>query len=104
MEGLNHTLSICGKPEQALSIGSELDKLVAQGKGKIAVGFGGNPKDPKGSAVRGGPAFELLFNISTYLRKKGLKDNFELDFFAPMEEPGKKMGKKVGDFLFLPWS
>ncbi len=93
MEGANHTLSICGKPEQALSIGSEIDKLIAQGKGKIAVGFGGNPKDPKGSAVRGGPAFELLFNISTYLRKKGLKDNFELNFFAPMEEPGKKMGK-----------
>ncbi|MBI9067788.1 MAG: FAD-dependent oxidoreductase [Salinivirgaceae bacterium] len=93
--GLENTLSICGNPEQAVSIGEELDKLVGQGKGKIAVGFGGNPKDAKGSAVRGGPAFELLFNISTYLRKKGVLDNFELNFFAPMAEPGKKMGKKA---------
>src|SRR5690606_37802217 len=68
---------------------------VQAGKGKIAVGFGGNPKEPKGSAVRGGPAFELLFNISTYLKKKGLSDNFELSFFAPMAEPGKRMGAKA---------
>ncbi len=95
MKGDENTLSICGKPEQAVSIGNELDKLVQAGKGKIAIGFGGNPKDTKGSAVRGGPAFELLFNISTYLKRKGLIDNFELTFFAPMAEPGKKMGEKA---------
>ncbi len=94
-KGAENTLSICGNPEQAVSIGEELDKLVQAGKGKIAVGFGGNPKDPKGSAVRGGPAFELLFNISTYLKKKGLSDNFEINFFAPMAEPGKRMGAKA---------
>ncbi|HSH18862.1 MAG TPA: FAD-dependent oxidoreductase [Draconibacterium sp.] len=102
MKGAENTLSICGKPEQAVSIGEELDKLVKAGKGKIAIGFGGNPKDPKGSAVRGGPAFELLFNISTYLKKKGLSDSFELTFFAPMPEPGKRMGanavKTLGKF------
>lgn len=95
MKGDENTLSICGKPEQAVRIGEELDKLVKAGKGKIAVGFGGNPKDTKGSAVRGGPAFELLFNISTYLKKKGLSENFELTFFAPMAEPGKRMGAKA---------
>ena len=102
-KGAEYTLSICGKPEQAVSIGEELDKLVQAGKGKIAVGFGGNPKDAKGSAVRGGPAFELLFNISTYLKKKGLSDNFEITFFAPMPEPGKRMGanavKNLGKFF-----
>lgn len=92
VKGAENTLSICGKPEQAVSIGEELDKLVQAGKGKIAVGFGGNPKDTKGSAVRGGPAFELLFNISTYLKKKGISKTFELHFFAPMAEPGKRMG------------
>lgn len=103
VKGAENTLSICGKPEQAVSIGEELDKLVQKGKGKIAVGFGGNPKDPKGSAVRGGPAFELLFNISTYLKKKGLSKSFELHFFAPMAEPGKRMGanavKNLGKFF-----
>lgn len=95
MKGAENTLSICGNPQQAVSIGEDLDKLVRNGKGKISVGFGGNPKDTKGSAVRGGPAFELLFNISTYLKRKGLAKNFELNFFAPMAEPGKKMGEKA---------
>jgi sulfide:quinone oxidoreductase len=95
MKGAENTLSICGNPDQAVRIGEELEKLVRNGKGKISVGFGGNPKDTKGSAVRGGPAFELLFNISTYLKKKGLSDSFELNFFAPMAEPGKKMGTKA---------
>ncbi len=95
MKGLENTLSICGQPQQAVSIKDELDKLVQTGKGTISIGFGGNPKDPKGSAVRGGPAFELLFNISTYLKKKGLSKNFELNFFAPMAEPGKRMGKNA---------
>lgn len=95
MKGIENTLSICGAPEQAEMIGMELDKLVKAGKGKIAVGFGGNPKDERATGLRGGPAFELLFNISTYLKKKGLRDNFELNFFAPMAEPGKKMGQKA---------
>lgn len=102
MKGLENTLSICGHPEQAIDIKNELEKLVRAGKGKIAIGFGGNPKDPKSTVVRGGPAFELLFNISNYLKKKGLSKNFELNFFAPMPEPGKKMGsnavKNLGKF------
>ena len=97
--GDENTLSICGKPEQAVRIGEELEKLVTAGKGKIAIGFGGNPKDTKGSSMRGGPAFELLFNISTYLKRKGLSENFEIHFFAPMAEPGKRMGKNAVENL-----
>ncbi len=93
LSGDENTLSICGKPTDSVTIAHKLDALVQRGSGKIAVGFGGNPKDTKGSAVRGGPAFELLFNLSTYLKKKGLRDKFEIHFFAPMAEPGKKMGK-----------
>ena len=88
-----HTLSICGKPEEATALYEKLDALVQQGSGKIAMGFGGNPKDT--SAVRGGPAFEVLFNVDTYLKSKGIRDNFELTFFAPMEKPGQKMGDKA---------
>ena len=90
-KGINNTLSICAKPEMAMEIRNKIDELVQKGSGKIAIGFGGNPKDK--SAVRGGPAFELAFNIHNYLKTKKLRDNFELTFFAPMEEPGARMGK-----------
>jgi len=92
-KGVENTLSICGKPEEATALYEQLDALVQKGSGKIAMGFGGNPKDP--SAVRGGPAFEVLFNVDTYLKKKGVRDNFELTFFAPMAKPGQKMGDKA---------
>ncbi len=92
-KGLENTYTICGTPESNLGFRDELDKLIAKGEGKIAIGFGGNPKDK--SAVRGGPAFELIFNIDNYLRKKGIRKNFELNMFAPMEEPGARMGKQA---------
>ncbi|MCF6244318.1 MAG: FAD-dependent oxidoreductase [Sulfurovum sp.] len=92
-KGMEHTLSICGKPEEAIALYEKLDALILKDNGKIAMGFGGNPKDT--SAVRGGPAFEVLFNVDTYLKKKGIRDNFELTFFAPMEKPGQKMGDKA---------
>lgn len=91
--GMEHTLSICGKPEEATALYERLDALVLNKSGKIAMGFGGNAKDT--SAVRGGPAFEVLFNVDTYLKKKGVRENFELTFFAPMEKPGQKMGEKA---------
>ena len=92
-KGVENTLSICGAPKQALEIRDALDALVAKGSGKIAMGFGGNPNDS--SAVRGGPGFELLFNVHNMLKKKGIRDNFELTFFAPMAEPGKRMGPQA---------
>ena len=93
MKGMEHTLSICGKPEEATELYERLDALALKDSGKIAMGFGGNSKDP--SAVRGGPAFEVLFNVDTYLKRKGIRKNFELTFFAPMEKPGMKMGEKA---------
>ena len=94
IEGMEeNSLSICGKPEEATQMYERLNALVEKGSGKIAMGFGGNPKDS--SAVRGGPAFEVLFNVHNFLKKKGLRDQFELTFFAPMEKPGQKMGDKA---------
>jgi len=92
-KGMEHTLSICAKPEEATALYEKLDALILKDNGKIAMGFGGNPKDS--SAVRGGPAFEVLFNVHNYLKKKGVRQNFELTFFAPMEKPGQKMGDKA---------
>jgi sulfide:quinone oxidoreductase len=93
IEGMEHTLSICGKPQEAVELHKRLMELIQKGSGKIAMGFGGNPKD--NSAVRGGPAFEVLFNVHNFLKKKGLRDKFELIFFAPMAKPGQKMGEKA---------
>jgi len=92
-EGSEHFLSICGAPEDSIKIKEKIDKLIEKGSGKIAMGFGGNPKDP--SNVRGGPAFEVLFNVHNQLKKLGIRDNFELTFFAPMPEPGARMGQKA---------
>ncbi len=96
-KGVQYTLSICGIPQQSLQIRDKLDELIKRGGGKIAFGFGGNVHDS--SAVRGGPGFELLFNVHNMLVKKGIRDKFELTFFAPMQKPGARMGDKALDMM-----
>jgi len=96
-KGNENFLSICGAPSEAEQLRDNLDKLIEKGSGTIAMGFGGNPFDK--SAVRGGPAFEVLFNVNNYLKKKGIRDKFKLIFFTPVKTPGAKMGKKAPDFM-----
>ncbi len=91
-KGIEHTLSICGAPQMSLQLKERLDALIKKGSGKIAFGFGGNPNDS--SAVRGGPGFELLFNVESMLRKKKLRKHFELSMFAPMPKPGARLGER----------
>lgn len=93
LRGIENTLSICANPDEATELYNRLDTLISNGGGKIAMGFGGNPKDA--SAVRGGPVFEMLFNVHNYLKKRGVRDKFDLTFFAPMAKPGQKMGEKA---------
>ena len=93
-QGIEHVHSICGAPQEAVTIRDLLQKIIKEGRGDIAIGFGGNPADPTATAIRGGPAFELLFNISHYIKQLGLRDAINIHFFAPMEEPGKKLGDK----------
>ncbi|MCK9371597.1 MAG: FAD-dependent oxidoreductase [Sulfuricurvum sp.] len=96
-QGVEHTLSICGDPEQSLLLKEKIDSLIAQGYGKINFGFGGNPKDM--SAVRGGPGFELFFNLHHRLKRLGIREKYEMTFFAPMAEPGGRMGAKALSML-----
>ncbi|WP_457625298.1 NAD(P)/FAD-dependent oxidoreductase [Persephonella sp.] len=92
-KGIENTLSVCGSPDEILQIKEKIDKLVKNKEGKIAFGFGGNPKAPE--AVRGGPVFEVMFNVHNYLKKLGLRKNFEITFFAPMPKPGARLGEKA---------
>jgi len=89
--GVEHTRSLGGDPRAVERLAEAISALLARGGGRIAMGFGGNPKDP--SAVRGGPVFELMFNVDTLLRRRGVRERFELTFFAPMASPGERMGK-----------
>jgi sulfide:quinone oxidoreductase len=36
-----------------------------------------------------------MFNVETLLRRRGLREQFSLTFFAPMPSPGERMGKKA---------
>ncbi|RTZ61147.1 MAG: sulfide:quinone reductase [Gammaproteobacteria bacterium] len=97
-KGLEHTFSTCGGKGELLRLRERYYSLIEKGKGTIAFGFGGNPADPSG--VRGGPVFEVLFNIHYHLKGLGLRDKFRLVFFAPMPKPGKRLGEKNADKVF----
>jgi sulfide:quinone oxidoreductase len=90
LPGIEHALTLCEGVAAAEAIRERLEKLDS---GRIALGFGGNPNEP--SAMRGGPMFELLFGIDTWLRRQGKRDRIELTFFNAAAEPGKRLGEKA---------
>jgi len=69
------------------------DRLQGMDGGTIAMGFAGNPKEP--AAMRGGPLFEFLFGIDSYLRQQNRRERFELILFTPTEKPGNRLGPKA---------
>lgn len=100
-KGVEYTYSICAKPEEILKYSEKFQELVSRGSGKLSFGFGANPKAKE--SVRGGPVFEVMFNIDYYLRKSGIRDKFEITFFAPMQKPGERLGEtalKMMDNMF----
>jgi sulfide:quinone oxidoreductase len=90
LPGIEHAITPCEGIPAAEKI---RDRLKEMDGGTIAIGFGGNPKEP--SAMRGGPMFEFLFGIDTLLRQQGRRDKFKLVFFNPAPEPGKRLGPKA---------
>lgn len=92
LPGIEHIITPCEGIPAAEQIKEKLENMTG---GTIAIGFGGNPKEP--SAMRGGPMFEFLFGIDTLLRRRGIRDNFKLIFFNPAPKPGKRLGDKVPD-------
>ncbi|MHB0872336.1 MAG: NAD(P)/FAD-dependent oxidoreductase [Acidithiobacillus ferrooxidans] len=94
LPGIEHSFAICDGIDAAENI---RDRLALMDRGTIAFGFAGNPLEP--TAVRGGPVFELLFGIDTYLRQIDKRGQIELVFFNPMTEPGNRLGPKAVEGL-----
>ncbi|MGF1645170.1 MAG: NAD(P)/FAD-dependent oxidoreductase [Thiotrichales bacterium] len=94
LPGIEHALTVCEGIEPAQRM---RERLTALSGGTIAIGFGANPKEP--SAVRGGPMFEILFGIDTYLRQQGRRERFEIVFFNPAQRPGQRLGERAVDGL-----
>ena len=90
LPGIEQALTLC---EGVASAEAIRERLQALDRGRIALGFGGNPNEP--SAMRGGPMFELLFGIDTWLRRQGRRDRVELTFFNAAAEPGKRLGERA---------
>lgn len=90
LPGIEHVITICEGIAAAEAMRERLQTLEG---GTIALGFGGNPKEP--AAMRGGPMFELLFGLDNQLRKEGRRDKFKLVFFSPAPQPGKRLGEKA---------
>ena len=90
LPGIEYAITPCGGIPAATQI---RDRLAEMEGGSLAFGFAGNPKEP--SAMRGGPVFEFLFGIDTWLRKQGKRDKFKLVFFTPAEKPGQRLGEKA---------
>lgn len=90
LPGIENVITICEGIEAAEKM---RDRLQAMDGGTIAMGFGGNPKEP--SAMRGGPMFELLFGLETWLNQQGARDKYRLVFFTPAPQPGKRLGMKA---------
>ena len=94
LPGIEYAIVPCGGIAATVEIRDRLAKM--QG-GTLAFGFASNPKEP--SAMRGGPVFEFLFGIDTWLRKQGRRDKFKLIFFSPAPRPGVRLGEKAVEGL-----
>lgn len=94
LPGIEHSYLPCGGVEVIAKV---RDRLAAMDGGTLAFGFAGNPKEP--AAMRGGPVFEFLFGIDSWLRKQGRRNRFKLAFFTPAERPGQRLGPKAVEGL-----
>jgi len=94
LPGIEHSYLPCGGVEITAQI---RDRLAEMQGGTLAFGFAGNPNEP--AAMRGGPVFEFLFGIDSWLRRQGRRDRFRLVFFTPAEKPGQRLGPKAVEGL-----
>ena len=90
LPGIEHIFIPC---ESFSAMQAYTERFIALENGTLTFGFSTNPNEP--GALRGGPIFEFLFGIDTLLRKQKRRHKFELVFFSPTAEPGKRLGDKA---------
>lgn len=90
VDGLEHAFVPCGGVPEMTRLRERLNAL---DHGTLAFGLGDNPDEP--TAVRGGPLFELLFGIETWLRRNRRRADFRIVFIAPTDTPGGKLGARA---------
>jgi sulfide:quinone oxidoreductase len=90
LPGIEHVYIPCEgyEPTKAYS-----DRLATLTGGTLAFGFSANPKEP--SAMRGGSIFEFLFGVETLLRQQKRRKQFDIVFFNPATQPGKRLGERA---------
>jgi sulfide:quinone oxidoreductase len=96
LPGIEHAVVPC---EGIPAVERMRDRIDGMEGGTLAFGFAGNPSEP--SAMRGGPIFEFLFGLDTHLRRQRRRKKFELVFFSPVAEPGKRLGEKAVQGLLV---
>jgi sulfide:quinone oxidoreductase len=92
--GIDNVLTLCQGGASAREIGR---RIADMNGGRVALGFAGNPEHKP--AMRGGPMFELAFCLDNQLRQEGRRERFELTFFSPNPQPGKRLGERAVDGL-----
>lgn len=93
-EGLSNAFVPCRGIDEMARLRQRLHAL---DEGTLAFGFTGNPDEA--SAIRGGPVFELLFGIETWLRRNRRRGDFRLVFFSSSTRPGGRLGDKAAERL-----
>jgi sulfide:quinone oxidoreductase len=90
LPGIEHAIALCEGIPAAQAIRDRIAAMRQTGGGTITFGFASNPNEQ--AAMRGGPMFELLFGIDTWMRKEGIRDMFKLNFVSPAARPGQRLG------------
>ncbi len=88
---------VCEGVDAAQAVRARLLDLAKAGKGRIALSFATNPQEQ--GAMRGGPVFEMLFGLDTWLRREKLRERFELTFFHASNAPGQRLGEQAVEVL-----
>ena len=93
LPGAEGVHGMCEGVEAAQRVRERLQELVRAGGGRLALSFATNPQEQ--GALRGGPMFEMLFGLDTWLRRQGLRDRFSLTFFHASPMPGQRLGERA---------
>lgn len=90
LPGIEHIFIPC---EGYAPVQAYTEKLRQLTQGTLAFGFAANPFEP--AAMRGGPIFEFMLGLDTWLRQQNRRNQFKFLFFSPAKTPGQRLGENA---------